>query len=62
MTDGPTIPDPRSGVLNITHRQEGDGTVYTATMRMSREMTLALVNSKKVWVSYPIVRPTPPEQ
>ena len=60
MTSGPIIPDPRSGVLSITPRQEGDTVVYTVTMPMSREMMLTLINGKRVWASYPItVRHSP---
>lgn len=63
MTDGPMIPDPRSGVLNITHRQEDDTVVYTVTMPMSREMMLTIVNGRRVWASYQItVRPHQPAQ
>ena len=47
------IPDPRSGELTITHRQEGDTVVYTATQTFTRELLLAMVNGKPAIVSLP---------
>ena len=50
------IPDPRSGELTITHRQEGDTVVYTVTQKFTRELLAAMINGKRAIVSLPVDR------
>jgi hypothetical protein len=50
------IPDPRSGDISVTHRQEGDSVVYKVTQTFSRELLRALVSGKPAFVSVPLDR------